>query len=84
MSGALSALEVEDLVTLRDVLSVLQRTEMVMRIADEIAGYIVDLGVDGRLVRLQLDEQLGTIEDDRRLVVRDYFADGDASLASST
>jgi diadenylate cyclase len=78
VSGALSALEVEDLVTLRDVLSVLQRTEMVMRIADEIAGYIVELGVDGRLVRLQLDEQLGGIEEDGRLVVRDYFADGDA------
>ena len=76
VSGALSALEVEDLVTLRDVLSVLQRTEMVMRIADEIAGYIVELGVDGRLVRLQLDEQLGGIEDDGRLVVRDYFVDG--------
>ena len=74
VSGALSALEVEDLVTLRDVLSVLQRTEMVMRIADEIRGYIVDLGADGRLVRLQLDEQLGTIEDDRRLVVLDYFS----------
>jgi diadenylate cyclase len=64
-------------VTLRDVLSVLQRTEMVMRIADEIAGYIVELGVDGRLVRLQLDEQLGGIEDDGASSC-DYFADGDA------
>ena len=35
-----------------------------MRIADEIDGYIVELGVDGRLVRLQLDELLGGIEDD--------------------
>ncbi len=78
VSGALSALEVEDLVTLRDVLSVLQRTEMVLRIADEIAGYIVELGVDGRLVRLQLDEQLGGIESDARLVVRDYFSDEDS------
>ena len=80
VGGALSALEVEDLVTLRDVLSVLQRTEMVMRIADEIAGYIVELGVDGRLVRLQLDEQLGGIEEDGRLVVRDYFADDSRSI----
>ena len=80
VSGALSALEVEDLVTLRDVLAVLQRTEMVMRIADEIAGYIVELGVDGRLVRLQLDEQLGGIEEDGRLVVRDYFADDARSI----
>jgi diadenylate cyclase len=73
VSSSLSALEVEDLVTLRDVVNVLQRTEMVSRIADEISGEIVELGVDGRLVRLQLDELLGRVEDDRRLVVLDYF-----------
>ena len=73
VSGSLSALEVEDLVTLRDVLGVLQRTEMVRRIAEELEGYVVELGVDGRLVRLQLEELLGGVEDDRRLVLRDYF-----------
>jgi diadenylate cyclase len=71
--GSLSALEVEDLVTVRDVVSVLQRTEMVSRIADEIAANIVELGVDGRLVALQLDELMGQVEDDRRLVILDYF-----------
>jgi len=75
VSGSLSALESEDLVTLRNVVSVLQRAEMVRRIADEIAGYIVELGTDGRLVRLQLEELLGGVEDDRRLVIRDYFQD---------
>ena len=73
VSGSLSALEVEDLVTLRDVVTVLQRTEMVRRIAEEIEGQIVELGVDGRLVRLQLEELMGGVEDDRRLVIRDYF-----------
>ena len=73
VSGSLSALEVEDLVTLRDVVTVLQRTEMVRRIAEELEGYVVELGVDGRLVRLQLEELLGGVEDDRRLVLRDYF-----------
>jgi diadenylate cyclase len=73
VSASLSALEVEDLVTVRDVVSVLQRTEMVLRIADEIRADIVELGVDGRLVQLQLDELIGGVEDDRRLVVRDYF-----------
>ncbi|MEJ7582934.1 MAG: DNA integrity scanning diadenylate cyclase DisA [Acidimicrobiales bacterium] len=73
VSVALSALEIEDLVTLRDVVGVLQRTEMVGRIASEIEGYIVELGDDGRLVRLQLDELMGGIGDDRRLVVRDYL-----------
>jgi diadenylate cyclase len=73
VAGSLSALEIEDLVTLRDVVTVLQRTEMVRRIAEEIEGYIVELGVDGRLVRLQLEELMGGVDDDRRLVIRDYF-----------
>ena len=68
VTGALSALEVEDLVTLRDVATVLQRAEMVRRIADEIEGYVVELGDDGRLVELQLEELTGGVEDDRRLV----------------
>jgi len=78
VSVSLSALEVEDLVTLRDVVTVLQRNEMVARIAAEIEGYIVELGDDGRLVRLQLEELMGGIGDDRRLVVRDYFHEEDA------
>jgi diadenylate cyclase len=73
VSNALSALEVEDLVTLRDVVTVLQRTEMVRRIAEEIDFHIVELGVDGRLIRLQLEELMGGVEDDRRLVIKDYF-----------
>ncbi|HWC12760.1 MAG TPA: DNA integrity scanning diadenylate cyclase DisA [Acidimicrobiales bacterium] len=73
VSGSLAALEVEDLVTVRDVVTVLQRMEMVRRIAEEVHGYIVELGTDGRLVRLQLEELMGGVEDDRRLVIKDYF-----------
>jgi diadenylate cyclase len=73
VSGSLSALEVEDLVTLRDVATVLQRAEMVRRIAEEIEGYVIELGADGRLVMLQLEELIGGVEEDRRLVAKDYF-----------
>jgi diadenylate cyclase len=73
VAAELSALEVEDTVSLRDVVLLLQRTEMVMRIAEEIEADIIELGVDGRLIRLQLEEIMGGVEDDRRLVVRDYF-----------
>lgn len=76
VAGSLSALEVEDLVTLRDVITVLQRTEMVRRIAEEIEFAIIELGVDGRLVRLQLEEMLGGVDDDRRLVIKDYVQEG--------
>jgi diadenylate cyclase len=73
VSGSLSALEVEDLVTVRDVATVLQRAEMVRRIAEEIEGYVIELGADGRLVMLQLEELIGGVEEDRRLVAKDYY-----------
>ena len=76
VSGSLSALEVEDLVTVRDVATVLQRAEMVRRISEEIEGYVIELGTDGRLVLLQLEELVGGVEDDRRLVAKDYFVEG--------
>jgi len=84
VSGSLSALEVEDLVTVRDVATVLQRVEMVRRIAEEIEGYVIVLGDDGRLVMLQLDELVGGVEDDRRLVAKDYLmADGDTDVEAA-
>ncbi len=78
VAGTLTALEVENLVTVRDVVTVLQRTEMVRRIAEEIHGYIIELGTDGRLVRLQLEELMGGVEDDRRLVITDYSETGES------
>jgi diadenylate cyclase len=73
VTASLSTVEVEDLVTVRDVVNVLQRTEMVRRVAEEIELDIIELGVDGRLVRLQLDELMGGVADDRRFVIKDYF-----------
>src|SRR5947207_3446683 len=75
VTSALSALEVEDLVTVRDVVTVLQRAEMVRRIAEEIQGYVVELGHDGRLVELQLEELTGGVLADLRLVGQDYFVE---------
>ncbi|MGP4109894.1 DNA integrity scanning diadenylate cyclase DisA [Streptomyces sp. 4N509B] len=75
VTGTLSALEIEDLVTVRDVAAVAQRLEMVRRIATEIAEYVVELGTDGRLLSLQLDELIAGVEPERQLVVRDYLPD---------
>ena len=69
----LTAVEVEDIVTLRDVVAVVQRGEMVHRIADEIETMIIELGIDARLLRLQLDELYGEIDDELDLVVADYL-----------
>jgi diadenylate cyclase len=73
VSGTLSALEVEDLVTVRDVAQVAQRQEMVQRIADEIDGLVLELGVEGRLLRMQFEELIAGVDNERRLLVRDYI-----------
>ena len=73
VTGTLSALEIEDLVTVRDVTAVLQRLEMVRRISAEIQDYVVELGTDGRLLSLQLEELVGGLGNDRELVIRDYL-----------
>lgn len=72
VSGSLSALEIEDLVTVRDVASVMQRLEMVTRIHSEIEDYVLELGTDGRLLSLQLEELITGVDAERDLVVRDY------------
>jgi len=76
VSSTLSALEIEDLVTVRDVAVVAQRLEMVSRIAREIDDYVNELGTDGRLLSLQLEELVTGVESERELVVRDYQASG--------
>lgn len=74
-AAALSTLEIEDLVTIRDVINVVQVLEGVERIAEELERYIVELGDEGRLVRLQLVELVGGVQHDRRHIVRDYRGD---------
>jgi diadenylate cyclase len=89
VSNNLNALEVQGAVTVRDVVVMLQRTEMVLRIAEEIEFDIVELGVDGRLFRLQLEEVISGVANDRRSVVLDYlhedndwhFAEASAGLS---
>ena len=76
VTSNLSALEIEDLVTVRDVANVLQRLEMVRRITAEINGYVTDLGVDGRLLTLQLEELTAGPGNDIEWVVEDYLPEG--------
>lgn len=70
--ATLSTLEVEDTVSVRDVVAVLEPGEMVVRIGAEIERHLVELGVDGRLIALQLEEIGSGVDESLRLVVRDY------------
>ena len=72
----MNLLEFQDLTTLFDVVSAIQRTEMVMRIVEEINMYILELGNEGRLISMQLNELVRHIERDGILLIQDYCAEG--------
>ncbi|MCL6627302.1 MAG: DNA integrity scanning diadenylate cyclase DisA [Alicyclobacillus shizuokensis] len=72
----LSALEFEELVTLQEVTTVLQRFELVLRIKSEIRRYITELGSEGRLIRMQLEELVSRVDEEAYLLVKDYMAPG--------
>lgn len=74
VSRQLARAEIEDFATLRDAMTVVQRLELVRRIGLEIDYDVVELGTDGRQLRLQLEELLGGNDSARELVVRDYHA----------
>src|SRR3712207_5685103 len=75
VSTRLTALEFEGGATLHDVLTVLQRAELVTRMAVEIERYIVELGTEGRLIEMQLDEVMVGVAADKAALIRDYLAE---------
>ena len=68
----LNEYEFNDIVTLQNVVLAIQRAEMVMRIVEEIQRQIYELGDDGRLVKMQLDELIGGLEKEEALIIKDY------------
>jgi diadenylate cyclase len=74
VSTRLTALEFEGGVTLHDVLTVLQRAELVTRMAVEIERYIVELGTEGRLIEMQLEETMVGVAADKAALVHDYLS----------
>ncbi|GHD13096.1 DNA integrity scanning diadenylate cyclase DisA [Zhihengliuella salsuginis] len=76
VTSQLSSLEIEAVVTVRDVAVVLQRQEMVRRISEEIAQYVLELGVDGRLLSLQLDELTAGLGPGSDVLLKDYSKNG--------
>ena len=74
VSGRLTQLEFEGRTVLHDALSALQRAELVTRMAAEVERYIIELGAEGRLIEMQLEETVVGVMADRAALVRDYSA----------
>ena len=68
----LNEYEFNDIVTLENVISVIQRAEMVMQIVNEIERQIAELGNDGRLVDMQLEQLVTGLEQEEEQIVKDY------------
>lgn len=75
VSGRLTTLEFDDLATIDDVASVIRRYEMLRRIAADVGRSIVELGSEGRLVRMQAEELTLGLEEDYLMLLRDYAPD---------
>src|ERR671930_2639300 len=74
----LTALEFQGAVMLDDVLVTLQRAELTTRMAEEIERACVELGEEGRLIRMQLEELVADVPDEKAALVYDYHAVGGA------
>jgi diadenylate cyclase len=72
----LTALEFQNAVVLDDVLVVLQRAELTTRMAEEIERACVELGSEGRMIRMQLEELVGEVPREKAAVVYDYHGQG--------
>ena len=78
----LTALEFQSAVMLDDVLVVVQRAEMTTRMTEEIERNCVELGGEGRLIRMQLEELMEDVPRDKLSVVFDYEPSGDPAKAT--
>ena len=84
VSSRLTRLEFEGGSVLYDVLSVLQRAELVTRMAVEVERYIVELGTEGRLIEMQLEETMVGVAADKSALIRDYSVeDTEENLATT-
>jgi diadenylate cyclase len=84
VSTRLTHLEFEGRSVLYDALSVLQRAELVTRMAVEVERYIVELGTEGRLIEMQLEETMVGVAADKAALIRDYSVEDTEETLSNT
>ena len=75
--GKLSLLneyEFNDIVTLENVITAIQRAEKVMKIAEVVEKAIYELGEEGKLLNMQLEELVGDLEEEELYIIKDYIA----------
>lgn len=84
VSNRLTALEFASNVSLHDVLTVLQRSELLLRTSYEVERYIIELGAEGRLIEMQLEEMVVGVLPGRAALIRDYASDPSEAALDDT
>ena len=80
--SALTQAELAARVTVRDVISVLQRAETVVRVARTVSEVVAELGEEGQFLDLELNELVVDVLDGRQSVLRDYLDAGELARLS--
>jgi len=79
---ALTVHEYDGAVTLREVVGAIGNFEYSVRIAEEVEAYGRELGSEGRLVEMQLEQAFHDVLEQYDALIRDYSAEGvDCALA---
>jgi len=68
--------EYDGAVTLREVVSAVGNFEYSVRIAEEVEAYVRELGSEGRLVEMQLEQAFHDVPEQYDALIRDYAAEG--------
>jgi diadenylate cyclase len=73
MLNILSEHEFDDIVSLETVANSIYRSEIIMRMEDEVKRNVIELGNEGRLVNMQLEELIANVEDEEEKIIQDYM-----------
>jgi len=73
MLNILSEHEFDDIVSLETVANCIYRSEIIMRMESEVKRNIIELGNEGRLINMQLEELMANVESEERKIIQDYM-----------
>lgn len=73
MLNILSEHEFDDIVSLETVANTIYRSEIIMRMETEVKRNIIELGDEGRLVNMQLEELIANVESEEKKIIKDYM-----------
>ena len=82
MLSILSEHEFDDIVTLDTVINCIYRSEIIMRMETDVKRSIIELGDEGRIVNMQLEELMANVEDEEKLIIQDYNINKEISTQS--